>query len=607
MRKSLPFIAFGIIVLMALVTPFLSLPNPVTMNIIRRMASPSALHWLGTDEYGRDMLSRLLWGARISLAVAASTAVLACLIGGALGIVAGYFGGWVSAIIMRATDVVLCLPHLLVAMLVVTLFGPGLYTLIPVLVFVYIPSFVRVAQVSTAMIRPNAFVEAVGTLGARQVRILTRTILPNVAGPLLVQVSLTASSAIMLEAGLSFLGLGVQPPAPSWGSMIGNARGVMNMAPMLLVWPCLALVLAVLAINAVCDRLRDLLDPHQVARAPLKQTAAAIARRTASRAPANGNLVEIRNLDLALAGSGTEPVKLVYGVDLTVREGETLAIVGESGSGKSLTALALAGLSPSAVEVVGGSARLAGQDMLSLSEPELRGLRGAAISMVFQDPLSSLNPVHTVGRQLTEAILAHRPMSKAAAQAEANELLKLVGIPDPVGRAGNFPYEMSGGMRQRVMIAMAISNRPRVVIADEPTTALDVTVQAQILDLLRDLKEKEGIAMIFIAHSLPVVSEIADRVAVMYSGEIIEEGRADIVLRRPMHPYTRALIASSPEGDDLPEGIPGRVPPPADRPSGCVFRARCTHAADECAIGHPPLVSIGEDHRTRCIRWRAIA
>lgn len=606
MRKSLPFIAFGIVVLVALLTPLLPLPNPVTMNIVRRMASPSALNWLGTDEYGRDMLSRLLWGARISLAVAASTAVLACLIGGALGIVAGYFGGWISAIIMRATDVVLCLPHLLVAMLVVTLFGPGLYTLIPVLVFVYIPSFVRVAQVSTAMIRPNAFVEAVGTLGARQLRILTRTILPNVAGPLLVQVSLTASSAIMLESGLSFLGLGVQPPAPSWGSMIGNARGVMNMAPMLLVWPCIALVLAVLTINSVCDRLRDLLDPHQVAKAPLKQTAAALAR-AASRAPAAGNLVEIRNLDLALAGSGEPPVNLVYGVDLTVKEGETLAIVGESGSGKSLTALALAGLLPPTVQVMGGSARLAGQDMLGLPEPELRSLRGSAISMVFQDPLSSLNPVHTVGRQLTEAILAHRPMSNAVAQAEAIELLKLVGIPDPAARARNFPYEMSGGMRQRVMIAMAISNRPRVVVADEPTTALDVTVQAQVLDLLRDLKEKEGIAMIFIAHSLPVVSEIADRVAVMYSGEIIEEGSAETVLRRPMHPYTRALIASSPEGDDLPEGIPGRVPSPADRPSGCVFRARCAYAAEVCATGHPPLVSIGGDHSTRCVRWREIA
>jgi peptide/nickel transport system permease protein len=611
MTKSFSFAALGAIVLIALATPLLDLPDPVRMDILHRMAGPSATHWLGQDEYGRDMLSRLFWGARVSLSVAAATAVLACLIGAALGIVAGYFGGWIAAVIMRATDVVLCLPHLLVAMMIVTLFGAGVATLVPVLVFVYIPGFVRVAQVATAMVKNQPFVEAVDTLGVGRLRILVRTIVPNVGGPLLVQMSLTASSAIMLESGLSFLGLGVQPPSPSWGSMIGNARGVMVLAPMLLVWPCVALVLTVLAINAVCDRLRDILDPHTIALPPRKlHPRPMIAAAPAAAAASAGALLDLRGLRLELAGLHSDasvPIALVREVDLTIAPAETLAIVGESGSGKSLTGLALAGLLPPSIEVAAGEAWLEGRNLLSLSEGEMRGLRGRTVAMVFQDPLSALNPVHTVGGQIVEALRAHRRVGIGAARRRAVELLRHVGIPDAASRAASYPHEMSGGMRQRVTIAMAIANHPKLLIADEPTTALDVTVQAQVLDLLRRLKEEEGLALIIISHSLPVVAEIADRVAVMYGGEIVEEGPAAELFRRPLHPYTRALIDSSPSGEGLPTGIAGLVPSPQDRPPGCTFSPRCAHAIDACRRDHPSLEVAAPGRRTRCPRWGEVA
>jgi peptide/nickel transport system permease protein len=251
--------------------------------------------------------------------------------------------------------------------------------------------------------------------------------------------------------------------------------------------------------------------------------------------PARPALLEIAGLTVAidtLAG----PVPAVRDVSLAVDAGETLALVGESGSGKSLTALAIAGLLPGAVHVAAGMVRFAGTDLLRLAPAALRRLRGGALAMVFQDPSSSLNPVHRVGAQIAEAVRAHRRMTAAQASAEAVMLLRRVGISDPERRASAYPHELSGGMRQRVMIAIAIANRPRLLIADEPTTALDVTIQAQVLDLLADLKREAGLAMLFITHSLPVVAEIADRVAVMYAGEIVEQGRTAEVFVAPLHP-----------------------------------------------------------------------
>jgi len=592
--------AVGAIALLALAAPVLPLPDPVHMDIAARMAAPSPAHPLGRDEYGRDVLSRLIWGGRTSLAVAFASATLACVAGTLLGVVGGFVRGVAELLAVRSMDVVLCFPPILLALLVITLLGPGAGTLIPVLAVLFLPGFTRVAYAGVLSARSLDYVEAVRALGAGPWRIMLRTILPAIGGPVLVQFSLAAAAGVLLESGLSFLGLGVVPPTPSWGLMIGAARATMNQDPALLLWPCLALTLTILVMNALCDGLRDAFDPHP---AP-PRLGRRFAPPIAPAAPA------LEQPGLALSGvtveiaTPTGLVRPVRDVSLHVEPGETLAMVGESGSGKSLTGLAVMALLPPVARVASGEIDLDGTDLVRLDEPALRQRRGAEMAMVFQDPGSSLNPVHRVGAQITEAIRAHQSLSERAARDQALALLRRVGIPDPARRLDAFPHELSGGMRQRVMIAMAIANSPHLLIADEPTTALDVTLQAQVLELLADLQRERRLALLFITHSLPVVAEIADRVAVMYAGEIVEQGAVAEVFARPLHPYTAALLASVPaEEGPPPRPIPGTVPSPHALPPGCAFAPRCPRAVVRCNAGPPPLVRVSEGRLTRCIRW----
>ncbi len=287
------------------------------------------------------------------------------------------------------------------------------------------------------------------------------------------------------------------------------------------------------------------------------------------------------------------PVPAVTGVSLDLAAGETYAIVGESGSGKSTVALALLALAP----IVGGEVRLAGRDLAGLSRHELRRLRGREIAMIFQEPMTSLNPVLTLGYQLIETIRLHQPLDRAAARGRAIEMLEKVGISDPARRLAQYPHELSGGMRQRVMIAMALSCNPRVLVADEPTTALDVTVQAQILSLLDDLRAEFGTGVVLITHDIGVVAETADRIGVMYAGQLIEEAPTADLFASPMHPYTRGLLASVPRVDLPPAGGPlaalhGTPPKPGKAPPGCPFRPRCGEAMDVCST-MPPLTRQG--------------
>lgn len=625
-RKLLvPGLLTTAILLLALITPWLPLDDPVRQDVANRLAGPSPAHWLGQDEYGRDILSRVLWGARVSLSVAFISATVAAFIGTLLGILGGYFRGLVEMFTVRTAEIVLCFPPLLLALLVVTLMGPGATTLAIALSILFAPGFARVAYGETLSARELDYVTAQRALGAGSTRILLRTLLPNIAPPLIVQFSLTVATAMVLESGLSFLGLGVVPPSPSWGLMIRGARASMELAPLQLFWPCLALTGAVLVMNLFCDRLRDAIDPRDSASShpgflgrltalalPRAQADAGDTETTATGADTLRPLLQVQGLTLAVQGS-QQPIELVRDVNLTLAAGETLAIVGESGSGKTITGLSIMGLLPGAVAPVTGSIHFQrgdgkSVDLLRLEESSMRDLRGRELSMIFQDPSSSLNPVLRIGTQIAETLKAHGSGDQANRQVV--DLLERVGLPDPQRQAAAYPHQISGGQRQRVMIAAAIANRPRLLLADEPTTALDVTVQAQILDLLAELKRADqAMAMIFITHNLAVVAQIADRVVVMYAGETVEEGPAQSVFSSPRHPYTAALIASIPEGDsERLAAIPGTVPQPAVMPSGCRFAPRCELAQDACrSAATLPMRAIADGRSTRCLRWIEMA
>ena len=312
-------------------------------------------------------------------------------------------------------------------------------------------------------------------------------------------------------------------------------------------------------------------------------------------------LLEIKNLTMDF-GAGAAALRAVDGVSLTIGAGETVCLVGESGCGKSVTALSVAQLVPSPpAHYVGGEILLNGRDTIKMSRAELQQIRGGVVSYVFQDPGASLNPVFRIGSQIMESLKLHRP--EKAQDAEVIRLLKLVGIPAPESRLRNYPFEMSGGMQQRVMIAMALASEPRLLVADEPTTALDVTIQAQILDLLRELKQRLGMAILLITHNLGIVGDMADRVAVMYAGQIVELAPARELLLRPLHPYTRALIQSVPKlagGARRLSAIPGNVPRIGHFPPGCRFAPRCPIARPACAEKIPELIEVEPGRWVRC-------
>ena len=321
-------------------------------------------------------------------------------------------------------------------------------------------------------------------------------------------------------------------------------------------------------------------------------------------APVAGPLLELRRLAVSFAtDDGT--VHAVDGIDLALARGRTLGLVGESGCGKSVTSLAIMGLLPPENSKVKGEVRFEGRDLLTLDADTIRDLRGARLAMIFQEPMTSLNPAYTVGDQIVEAIQQHQHLSAADARARAIEMLRIVRIPSPERRVDDYPHKLSGGMRQRAMIAMALACGPDLLIADEPTTALDVTIQAQILDLMRGLRRDTGTAIILITHDLGVVAEMADDVAVMYAGQIVERAPVASLFARPEHPYTVGLLGSIPKLDQKRERLPsieGRVPDMAHPPEGCRFAARCPFVEPACRAAAPPLIEVAPGHLTRCRR-----
>ncbi|WP_370208153.1 dipeptide/oligopeptide/nickel ABC transporter permease/ATP-binding protein [Pararhodobacter marinus] len=594
-------IVIGIVVLLALLTPWLPLKPPNvtdTSNRFQPIFSDGAL--LGTDHLGRDLLSRLMWGTRLSLAVGFAAALVAATLGAAIGIVAGYYGGRTDNIIMRGVDMLMAFPYILLALAIVAALGPGLLNALIAVAAVNIPFFARNIRGITVGIAHKEFVDAARLSGMSNTRIILSEILPNVIPVIVIAMSTTVGWMILETAGLSFLGLGSQPPVADLGSMLGEARSALITNPHTSVVPGVMILIIVMAINLLGDGVRDALDPRLKSGALNRPLPATMVARDRQPAPAQAEGI-LTLSDLQTQFHVKDKVyRAVGGVSLSVKPGECLGIIGESGSGKSVTALSVMGLvaSPPGV-IAGGSVRYQDQELIGAPYGTLRSLRGREVAYIFQDPLATLHPLYRVGDQLIEAIKCHRPIGRAEGRRKAIELLEAVRIPNASARIDDYPHEMSGGMRQRIGIAMALANDPEVIIADEPTTALDVTVQAQVLSLLDDLRRERGLAIVFITHDFGVVAQLCDRVAVMYAGQIVEEGATRAILDAPRHPYTARLMACVPElggGKRRLEAIPGLPPVVSNLPEGCAFAERCTRVQPDCRKGEIPL-----ENGVRCL------
>nr|WP_321463604.1 dipeptide/oligopeptide/nickel ABC transporter permease/ATP-binding protein [uncultured Cohaesibacter sp.] len=600
-------VVLALVFVLALAAPLLPLVNPDVTEPANRLQPIFADgHLFGTDALGRDILSRLIWGTRVSLAVGLSATLIAAFIGSLIGLVAGYARGRIDNILMRGIDMIMAFPYILLALAIVAALGPGLINALYAIAIVNIPFFARNIRGITVGLSRREFVDAARLSGKSNGAILFGEILPNVLPVIIITMSTTIGWMILETAGLSFLGLGAQPPQADLGSMLGDGRKILFTAPHVSIIPGVMIFILVMSINLLGDGVRDILDPRLKSGAlarPVMRTAV-MREDVPAITPKGEATLDMQGLKTEFH-IGSEVYKAVGGVDLTVRQGECLGLVGESGSGKSVTAMSIMGLVPTPPgRIVGGVALLEGDDLFAKSDEEIRLLRGLAVSHVFQDPLSTLHPLFTIGDQLVEAICAHQVISHKDAMAKAEELLKTVRIPNPTERLKGYPHELSGGMRQRVCIAMALANDVKLIIADEPTTALDVTVQAQVLSLLNKLRQERNVGILFITHDFGVVSTMCDRIAVMYGGKIVETGTTGEILSSPTHPYTRKLIECVPvlgQPDRRLDAIEGRPPLVNALPDGCAFAERCPHARDECRQGDLALRDLGGGRAVRCL------
>ncbi len=601
------FIVLSLVVGLALITPLLPLADPDKTALVNRLLpifSPG--HLLGTDQLGRDILSRILWGTRVSLAVGISATLVAATVGTLIGIIAGYFANRIDTFLMRGIDMLMAFPYILLALAIVAVLGPGLMNALYAIAIVNIPFFARNVRGVTVTLRNREFVDAARLSGKGDVRIIVTEIFPNVLPVIVITMSTTVGWMILETAGLSFLGLGAQPPQADLGSMLGEGRRLIITAPHVATIPGLVIFILVMSINLLGDGIRDLLDPRLKSGAlqkPAFRTRVAPEARNAFAGEQQG-LVDVRKLHTEFH-IGQERHKAVNGPSFHINPGECLGIIGESGSGKSVTAMSVLGLvaSPPGI-ITSGQVNFEQDNILSVPDYQLRHLRGNRISYIFQDPLSTLHPQFKVGDQLVEAMRVHQPLSYNQAWKKAVTLLEQVRIPNASQRVNVYPHQLSGGMRQRISIAMALANEPDLIIADEPTTALDVTVQAQILKLLDKLRKEKNASLMFITHDFGVVAHICDRVAVMYAGEVVESGPVAQILNNPAHPYTQRLIECVPDIsrklDKLSE-IPGLPPRVNALPPGCKFAERCHRADDSCLTGEIELMSLSSDHQVKCL------
>ncbi|MCX2951187.1 dipeptide/oligopeptide/nickel ABC transporter permease/ATP-binding protein [Lentzea sp. NEAU-D7] len=552
---------------------------------------PSADHLLGTDQLGRDIFFRVLVATRLTIGLALLATMIGVVTGLVLGSVPSVLPRWAGRIVTSAVNIAVAFPGLLLALFFAVIFGTGTIGAVLAIAFAITPSFARLTQTLTASVSGRDFIAAARVCGVGRFRLLTRHVLPNIAEPLVINATLAAGSALTAFAGLSFLGIGVQAPSYDWGRLLGEGLNRIYISPAPALGPAVAVVLAGLAFN--------LFGEAAAAGHRQRSHRAATPQPKTVGSPADGGLLTVRNLHVTFPG-GITPVR---GVSFSVHNGEMIGVVGESGSGKSLTALAVSRLVEHPGSVTADTLEFNGKPLDSTPDREL----GTRLAMVFQDPTTSFNPTKRIGRQLAEVSEVHQGFDRKAAAAKAVDRLDAVRIPEPERRAKQYPHEFSGGMRQRAMIAMGLMGEPQLVIADEPTTALDVTVQREVLKLLARIREVRSAAVLLISHDITVVAQTCDRVLVMYAGRIVEELPTDELFTAARHPYTTALLKAVPDLDtdrDAPLAvIPGRPPEPGEIGRGCPFAPRCPLADDQCRTEEPELRTLRQDHRVAC--WKS--
>lgn len=559
----------------------------------------------GTDGLGRDILSRMLYGARFSLVIGLAATAFALLWGAIIGSIAAVSRRWVSEIIMRVMDIVMSFPGIALAAVFIAVFGRDLPTIIFSIGFLYIPQLTRIVRANVISEYGEDYVNAVIVSGARAPWILIKHVARNCIAPVMVFATVLVADAIVFEASLSFIQAGIQEPTPTWGNILSDARGgVIYNYWWAALFPGLAIMLTVLCLNILSEGMTDamvaapkapvekqtsageaereadrlLVDPvaaHKVQEDSLRKRLAALreveGKRKDRHVPLSGTapLLEVKDLCIKFPRHGD--VNVVDHVSFSVRPGETMGLVGESGCGKSITSLAIMGLLDPRAEI-SGEILYEGRNLLDMSPKERNALRGHELAMIYQDALSSLNPSMLIRTQLKQ-------LTSRGGTRSAEELLELVGL-DPARTLNSYPHELSGGQRQRVLIAMALTRDPKLVIADEPTTALDVTVQKQVIQLLNELRDKLGFAMVFVSHDLALVAEVAHSITVMYAGQVVEQASVVELLTDPRHEYTRGLLGSVlsiESGSGRLHQVPGTVPSPKDFPVGDRFAPRSSH------------------------------
>ncbi|MFI0419133.1 dipeptide/oligopeptide/nickel ABC transporter permease/ATP-binding protein [Spongiactinospora sp. 9N601] len=551
-------------------------------------------HLFGVDHLGRDVAARVVVATGLTIGLTLLATAIGTAGGLLLGVAPAMLGTRLRRFVTATVGVLVAFPGLLFVLFLATIFGLGSTGAVLAVGLATVPPAARLVQNLTAGVIGSDYVAAARILGVGRVRLVLRHVLPNIAEPVVLFTSQTMAQILVSFSGLSFLGIGVQPPEYDWGRLLNEQLDQIYVQPIVALAPGAAIILAGLTFSLVGEVL---------ARASGSESSPPFARdEVPAPAPATAPrdvLLQADDLRVTFPG-GLTPVR---GVSLSIAEGEAVGLVGESGSGKSLTALALAGLVPHPGRVTAAALRFDGADLLT------RPRTGTSMAMVFQDPMASLNPALRVGRQLAEVTEVHLGHSRSQAAARAVDRLEAVRIPEPERRAGQRPHEYSGGMRQRAMIGMGLMGEPKLIIADEPTTALDVLVQQQVLDLLAKVRAESGAALILVSHDIAVVAQVCRRVMVMYGGRVVEELPVEKLRTGAAHPYTRALVGAVPTMSTDRESrlatIPGRPPEPAERPGGCAFAPRCALATDRCLRETPALEDHGTAGRVAC--WHPVA